>query len=387
MSSRELDQLRASLDSVDREIVALLAQRTGLVSGIGDRKAEADLPLRDLDRERDVLARVEAAAKELGVSLPLVRRVFHELLGHSVDRQIASLAATRADTRPVRVAYQGVEHSYSHLTAMKHLDTQAATGELVGHRSFRDAAADLLSGEADLALLPIENTTAGSIIEVYDILRTEQLAIVGEETCRVDHCLAGPEEVALERVERVLSHPQGLQQCSRFLRTLPHVTPVPYFDTAEAMRAVAELGDPGQAAIGSPEAAEAYGLVVLARGIADQDENHTRFVVLAREPRPVDARVPSKTSLVLVTRHEPGALLGCLAVLAAHRVSLTKLESRPLPGRPWEYLFFVDIEGATSDPEIAAALDELRGVAQLVTVLGSYPMKATPRDPRYAPAS
>jgi len=323
---------------------------------------------------------VERTAREVGVPSPLVRRVFEEMIQFAVTRQSAALQV--GSTRAVRVAYQGVDYAYSFLAAQKYLTGQGVTGVLTGHRSFRDAVEALISGAADIAVLPIENTTAGSINQVYDLLREEDLHIVGEETWRVDHCLAGPADVPLAQVHRVLSHPQGLEQCSAVLQSLPNCTPVTYFDTAEALNAVAEAGDPTQAAIGSPEAAAAFGLVVLRHHIANQEENHTRFVVLSRTPAPVDLRVPAKTILILVTRHEEGALLRCLEVLSGTGLSMTKLESRPRPGRPWEYMFFLDFEGNVADGVTAAALDELKMTALYVKVLGTYPAKATKAEPQ-----
>jgi len=279
----------------------------------------------------------------------------------------------------VRVSYQGVENAYSYLAARQHVTAHGASPELVGCRTFREAAELVHHGEVDLAVLPIENTTAGSITGVYDLLQAEHLSIVGEEVWRVDHCLAGPADVPLEKLARVLSHPQALEQCSTFLATLPHCELVSHMDTAAALAAVAAHGDPAVGAIGSPEAAAALGLVVLRESVANQEENWTRFVVLAAEPRPVDVSQPAKTSLILVTRHEHGALVRCLAVLAEHNLSMTKLESRPRPGRPFEYMFFLDFEGTVDDPDVRTALDELRGVALSVAVFGSYPSRTIVR--------
>jgi chorismate mutase/prephenate dehydratase len=274
------------------------------------------------------------------------------------------------------VAFQGVAHAYSDAAAQKYLGGRGLDGDLTGYRTFREAAGALIAGQADLAVLPIENTTAGSINEVYALLREHELYIIGEETWKVDHCLAGVADVPLTSLSRILSHPQGLEQCSQFLLSVPQATPTSYFDTAEAVRAVAEAGDPATAAIGSADAAAAYGLVVLRHNISDRTDNYTRFVVLSTTPAPVDLRIPCKTSLILVTGHEEGDLLRCLEVLSGSGHSMTKLESRPRPGRPWEYMFFVDFEGNTADPRTAAALDELRAAALYVKILGSYPAKA-----------
>jgi chorismate mutase/prephenate dehydratase len=366
--------LRQDLDEVDSGIVRLIAQRHDIITAIAEVKEHGAAGLQDTERERQVLDGVAAAAADLGVSASLVRRIFRELISDSVAQQ-----ARRLNGEPggrVRVAFQGVAHAYSDAAAQKYLAGRGLDGDLTGYRTFREAAGALIAGQADLAVLPIENTTAGSINEVYALLREHELYIIGEETWKVDHCLAGVADVPLTSLSRILSHPQGLEQCSQFLLSVPQATPTSYFDTAEAVRAVAEAGDPATAAIGSADAAAAYGLVVLRHSISDRTDNYTRFVVLSTTPAPVDLRIPCKTSLILVTGHEEGDLLRCLEVLSGSGHSMTKLESRPRPGRPWEYMFFVDFEGNTADPRTAAALDELRAAALYVKILGSYPAKA-----------
>jgi chorismate mutase/prephenate dehydratase len=370
----DITGLRQDLNEVDAGIVRLIAERHDIIDAIAAVKEQAVTGIQDADRERQVLDRVAAAATDLGVSGSLVRRIFRELINDSVAQQARLLSGDPGGR--VRVSYQGVAHAYSDSAAQKYLAGRGLDGDLTGHRSFREAAGALLAGDADLSVLPIENTTAGSINEVYALLREHDLYIVGEETWKVEHCLAALGQVPLSALTKVLSHPQGLEQCSQFLQSVPNAVPTTYFDTAEALRAVSEQGDPTVAAIGSVDAAQAYGLEVLRHNISDQSDNFTRFVVLSRTPAAVDVRIPSKTSLILVTRHEEGALLRCLEVLAASGHSMTKLESRPRPGRPWEYLFFVDIEGNVDDPRTAAALDELRTAALFVKVLGSYPAKA-----------
>jgi chorismate mutase/prephenate dehydratase len=246
----------------------------------------------------------------------------------------------------------------------------------MGHRTFQDAAAQLLSGGADLAFLPIENTSAGSITGVYDLLQEKDFAIVGEEMWRIDECLAASAEVPLASIQRVFADAPAFEQCGELLASMPDARRAIAPDAQEALRTVAEAQDPTQAAIGPPEAATALGLAILRRG-AGSSENWTRFVALARKPEHFDPRIPCKTSLIIGTRHERGALLRCLAVLADNGLSLTKLESRPRPGRPWEYMFFLDFEGNIQDERTARALDELKTAALYVKVLGSYPAKAT----------
>lgn len=372
--SPDITGLRRDLDEVDRGIVRLIAQRLDVVAAIAQAKEQGTAVIRDADRERRVLDGVEAVATDLGVSATLVRRIFREIISDSVAQQARHLNEERGGR--VRVAFQGAAHAYSYAAAHKYLASRGLEGELTGYRTFRAATDALLAHHADIAVLPIENTTAGSINEVYALLGEHELCIAGEETWKVDHCLAAVGEVPLSALTRVLSHPQGLEQCSQFLQSLPQAEQASYFDTADAMQAVAAGGDPSVAAIGSPEAAAAHGLAVLRHDIANTEENYTRFVVLSDTPATVDLRIPCKTSLILATRHEEGALLRCLEVLSGSGHSMTKLESRPRPGKPWEYLFFLDFEGNASDPRTAAALDELRSAALYIKILGSYPAKA-----------
>jgi chorismate mutase/prephenate dehydratase len=369
-----IGDLRRNLDDVDTGIVGLIAQRMRLITEIGRLKEHGTSAIQDADRERKVLAGVEDVATDLGVSASLVRRIFRELISESVAQQGSRLNGPAA--AQLRVAFQGSAHSFSDAAARKHLATQGAAGEPVGYGTFGEVAAALLAGEADLAILPIENTSAGSINEVYSLLREHELFIVGEETWKADYCLAAVQDVPLSSLSRILSPPEGLEQCARFLQSLPTTVPTSYFDTAGPTAAVAAAGDPSVAAIGSAEAAEAQGLTVLRHGITDSEDNYIRFVVLAAAARSVDVRIACKTSVILSTRHEEGALLGCLEILSGSGHSMTKLESRPRPGRPWEYLFFLDFEGNVAEPRTAATLDELRLAAQYLKVLGSYPAKA-----------
>jgi chorismate mutase / prephenate dehydratase len=371
-----LPVLRDQLSELDRRIVELIAERFRVVTEVGKEKAASDAAIRDPERERQILDTVEQIARVEGAPVDLVRRMYRDLLSESVSRQVANRSGGRPAER-VRVAVQGAEFTFGFLAARKYLAGAQLDGELVAVRTYQAAVDALRTTAVDLAILPVENTIAGSINEVYDLLRESDVSIVGEETWSVDHCLAGVSEIPLGAVREVLSDLDGLEQCSTFVQALSRATPVLHFDAGEAMRTVADSGDPTQVAIGAPEAAAAHGLLVLRRGIANNPENFTRFVVLARHAAAVALNAPCKTSLVFVTRHEQGALMRSLDVLGSSGHSMTKLESRPRPGRPWEYMFFLDFEGNVSDPRTASALDDLRSTSLHLKVLGSYPAKAT----------
>ena len=383
----DLTSIREKLSATDAALVEALAERQRLVREVARAKAQGAATLRDLGREEDVLTRVTELGRENGLDPFHVTRLFREILGQSLRSQEAILRPGRAtSSHGLRVGYQGSEGAYSHLAAQRHFgaETEAATHR--GFASFEAMMAALEAGEIDRAILPLENSIAGTIATNYDLLTRSQAAIVGEELQQIDHCLLGLAEIPLTAVRRVLSHSVALAQCGRFLASLPGAEVEAFTDTAMSARRVREEGDPAQVAIASEEAGALHGLVVLRRGIADARENVTRMAVLAQKPEPCDARVPAKTSLAFATRHEEGALLRCLAILADHHLSLTKLESRPRPGTSWEYLFYADFEGNLADTSVAEAVRELQSRASFMKVLGSYPSKtsvaAQPAEPR-----
>lgn len=383
----ELSRLRAELDAIDGRLVELLAERGGAVQRIGDVKVGGGA-LRDRAREGELLGRLTEKARRIGVDPFLVTRIFREILDHSVRMQherLADHADPARNVATITVVYQGTTGAYSYLAAQRHFGPRAAEVALRGCASFAEMLEAVEAGDATYGVLPVENTTAGTINEAYDLLAKMKLSIVGEEVQRVDHCLLAIRDIPLSQVKRIYSHPKALDQCTEFLRSLTDCHAESYADTAMAAQKVRDDQDLSQAAIASEEAAQLYGLCVIRRSIANQAENYTRFVVVAREPASYDLRIPCKTSLIFATRHEEGALLRALNVLAAHHLNLTKLESRPRPHNPWEYLFYVDFEGNLADEHVRDALRELTAHTGYLRVLGSYPTR-TSRDVRPADA-
>jgi chorismate mutase/prephenate dehydratase len=377
----DLEKLRSKLDAVDRRLLEDLRERLETVAGIARVKEKGLSFLRDHERETEVLNRVEVWARELGIDSFRTHEIYREIIAMSLKAQEEAMLhreqVERSAQSAHRVAFQGVQGSYSQLAARKYFSVRSDGMEFVGCSTFEEALAMAERGKVGYAFLPIENTTAGSINQTYDLLRATGLRIVGEEILHVRHCLLGVEGSTLDGLQRVLSHPQALTQCSKFLGSLEGVELVAYEDTAAAAREVGRAGDPAQAAIASAEAAEIYGQVVLREAIADQEENWTRFVVISSLEIEIDPRIPAKTSLILTTPHREGALAHCLQLLAEHGVNLTKLESRPVPRRPWEYLFYVDIEGSLESESLSLAVAELRRECPYLRVLGSYPARTT----------
>jgi len=370
---------RSDIDQLDRELVRILAERLDAVRAIGQAKGrDPSAPLRDEERERALYSVWARTAEEQGVSSYFAGRVLREILNWSRRDQERYLEpVAKNGPRAVRVGYQGVPMSYSDLAAQKHFATRdVARLERVGFRGFAAVVDALEAGEVDYALLPIENTIAGSIDEVYDLLGSRRMTIVGEEVWAVEHCLLGLPGAREDELRTVRSHPVALLQCTRYLEGLVGVRSESFHDTAGAAEAVARDGDRHVAAIASEEAGREYGLEVLRRDISNQSVNITRFLLLARNKESFDARRPAKTSLYFSLNHRHGALLECLMVFEQHALNLTKLESRPRPEAAWEYLFYVDFEGHADEPNAAAALEALRAHTNHLQVLGSYPRRA-----------
>lgn len=266
----------------------------------------------------------------------------------------------------MRIAYQGEPGAFSEAAARRF----DANAELEPCRSFEDVFDAVEHGTVTHGVLPIENSIGGSIHRNYDLLVAHQLPIVGEVELTVVHELLALPGSSLDRLRRIYSHPQALAQCERFLQTLVGVEIVATYDTAGSAKLVAEQRLTDAAAIASVRAGELWGLVPLASAVQDFEGNVTRFLVIGRQPIP---HVPAdKTSIVFSLKNEPGALFKALSVFALRDVDLTKLESRPIPGRPWEYLFYVDLAAAPDDLACSRALAHLAEFAPMLRTLGSY---------------
>jgi prephenate dehydratase len=266
----------------------------------------------------------------------------------------------------MRVAYQGEPGAYSEEAG------RAYFGEvqMVPYESFADVFAAVTAGACQSGLIPIENSLAGSIHQNYDLLLRHELVIVGEYFLRVRHCLIGFPGTVLTGIKRVISHPQALGQCAAYLRSLG-VKADAVYDTAGSVKILQSSGDRATAAIASRRAAEIYEMQILQEGIEDNPENYTRFLEIA--PQMIKPVGKSKTSIVFTLKNQPGALYQALRVFAERDIDLTKMESRPLVGKTWDYLFYIDFAGSIEDEPVSAALEQLNQSALMLRVLGSYP--------------
>ena len=378
----ELNDLRRELDGIDRRLVELYRRRAEVTRRVGEYKRARGIPVLDQERERQVLRDKGALAGEalrpavltlFQTIMALSRRQQRDMMGQGADnpgilRWREALAAQRQPVTGPRVVYQGVPGAYSEQAS---LDFFGPGVRAQGLEQFEDCFLALREGRADYAVLPIENSSTGAIRQIYDLLTQYECYVVGEATVRVEHCLMALPGATLDGITHVYSHEQGLFQCERYLHAHPGWKQVPQADTAGSARMVARSGDLTKAAICSARAAELYGLEILARAINHNTQNTTRFVVVS--PRLELRPGADKVSTLFVLPHEAGSLHEVLTAFSVHGLNMVKLESRPLPGRSWEYMFFLEFTGAPEDPAVSDALHELAQTTGEFRVLGWFP--------------
>ncbi|EQA4286805.1 bifunctional chorismate mutase/prephenate dehydratase [Cronobacter dublinensis] len=376
--------LRDKISALDEQLLALLAQRRALAVDVGKAKLATHRPVRDIDRERDLLERLIDIGKAHHLDAHYITRLFQLIIEDSVLTQQALLQQHLNQTNPhsARVAFLGPKGSYSHLAARQYAARHFDQFIESGCAKFHDIFNQVETGQADYAVVPIENTSSGAINDVYDLLQHTSLSIVGELTLPIDHCVLVSTSTTLEKIETVYSHPQPFQQCSQFLKRYPNWKIEYCESTAAAMEKVAHASSPYVAALGSEAGGALYGLQVLERNLANQTQNITRFIVLARKAINVSDQVPAKTTLLMATGQQAGALVEALLVLRNHNLMMTKLESRPINGNPWEEMFYLDIQANLQDAPMQLALKELTEITRSMKVLGCYPSEnVVPVDP------
>ncbi|MFH0733326.1 MAG: bifunctional 3-deoxy-7-phosphoheptulonate synthase/chorismate mutase [bacterium] len=371
-----MKEIREQINTLDDQLLQLLAERRKLSVEVIKYKEQNASPIRDKDREEEILSNLIVHGKKAGLDANYVTKIFYEIIDDSVRLQnnyLVKLNVTEKEGKKIiKTAIQGIEGSYSSLAAEKFFAREEAQLEFISKQTFEEVVRSVENGEADYAMLPVENTTSGGINEVYDALLHTTLYIIGEEKFHVKHCLVATEEIPINRIKKIYAHVQAAAQCSKFLATLPYTKIDYYPDTAMSVQKVKEENNPEFAAIASEEAAKIFGLPIIRTNIANQSENYTRFLIASRKPIEVDLRIPCKTSLVMATDQKPGALVDALMVFRKFNVNLTKLESRPILGNPWEEMFYLDFVGNIKDSIIQEMIDELSIHTRLFKVLGSY---------------
>ncbi len=377
-----LDELRAKIDHIDAQMITLFEKRMNLTQQVGEYKKENHLPVLDRAREEEVLAKKEAMLKNKYLKTE-VKDFFSSIMAISRRQQRALLddrdraeqfkrykgmvQAARMPVENPHVLYQGVSGAYAEEAAVLFFGADVSREFCA---TWRELFEKLIADEADYIVVPIENSSTGSINAVYDLLAEYGAYVVGEQMVRVDHCLAALPNVSMEEIQDVYSHEQGFFQSEEFLAQYPRWQHHAMLNTAAAAQMVYDCADRSKAAICSRHAAELYGLAVLREGINTSHDNYTRFFIVSKT---MELRVGrDKISLMFTLPHEAGALNHILEILAVHRMNMLRLESRPISGKSWEYRFFLDVEGDLANEEFNSALYEVLENTLTLGILGNY---------------
>ncbi|MGL5436233.1 MAG: prephenate dehydratase [Lachnospiraceae bacterium] len=378
MEFMDLKECRDQLDQIDQQIVELFEQRMQVCADVAAYKINTGKEVYDEEREQQKLAAIEQIAHG-GFNRVAVRELFSQMMTISRRYQYQLLEESgqqtdlgfeqvdHLDIKQVRVVYQGVEGAYSHAAVRQYFGTGVDAYHVP---LFKDAMQAVSQGDADYAVLPIENSSAGAVIDNYDLLTHYHNYIVGEIFILASHTLLVRPEAELADIRTVYSHPQALMQCSAFLNSQRDWRQVSCENTAVAAKKVMEDQDNSQAAVASAIAGQLYGLKVLKESIQNNQGNTTRFIILSRKP--IYRREAGKISLVFELPHTSGSLYNILGNFIFNNVNMRMIESRPIQGRNWEYRFFIDMEGNLDDAGIRNALRGIAAESQNMRILGNY---------------
>ncbi|MFG6355362.1 MAG: prephenate dehydratase [Acetatifactor sp.] len=373
----DLLELREQIDAIDRQIVSLYEQRMDICSQVAEYKIETGKKVFDRQREMEKLASVKAlthnAFNSHGVEelfeqiMSMSRKLQYQLLAqHGSMGKLPFIGVDELDKSRARVVFQGAEGAYSQAAMTRYFGEQIQSFHV---DTFRDAMSAIDEGSADFAVLPIENSTAGIVSEIYDLLVEFENYIVGEQIIQVCHCLLGVPGARIQDIRTVYSHPQSLMQSSRFLSGYDWKQ-ISMQNNAFAAQKVAKEGDPSQAAIASEYAARVYGLEVLRQGVNQEQDNSTRFIIVTNQK--IFRKDAGKVSICFELPHQSGSLYHMLSHFIYNNLNMCRIESRPIEDRSWEYRFFIDFEGNLADSAVKNALRGLRDEARNMKILGNY---------------
>ncbi len=375
--SLDLSDIRTQISQLDRNLLKLLAERHRLAFDVVRSKEITQKPLRDIEREKELLQALvnHAESENYQLDPQYVTQIFQRIIEDSVLTQqnyLQDKLNAQSDEN-VSIAFLGMRGSYSNMASRQFAKKFQANLVELSCNTFAEVFEKVSQGEAKFGVLPLENTTSGSINEVYDLLQHTDLAVVGELAYPIKHCLLTNGNVDLNEIDTIYTHSQPAQQCSQFLAQLNRVHIKYYESSSHAMQMVARMNKPNVAAIGNEDGGKLYGLTNIQSDIANQPNNLTRFIVVAKEAVKVSPQVQTKTLLLMTTTQQAGALVDALMVFKMHDIRMMKLESRPIYGKPWEEMFYVELEANIHADNMQQALKELESVTSYFKILGCYP--------------
>lgn len=373
----DLSELRVQIDAIDKDIVELYEKRMDICRQVAEYKIENGKKVFDKAREEEKIAKVKSMThndfNSVGIQelfeqiMSMSRKLQYKLLAEKgALGKLPFIAVDKLDQEGARVVFQGAEGAYSQAAMRQYFGDKISSMHV---DTFRDAMAAIEEGSADFAVLPIENSTAGIVSEIYDLLVEYENYIVGEQIIKIEHCLLGLPGTKLEDIRTVYSHPQSLMQSARFLSEHDWKQ-ISMQNNAFAARKVAQDKDCSQAAIASAYAGEIYGLEILKQGVNQSSNNSTRFIIVTNQK--IFRKDAKKISICFEVPHESGSLYHMLSHFIYNGLNICKIESRPIEDRTWEYRFFLDFEGNLSDSAVKNALRGLRDEARNMKILGNY---------------
>ncbi|MBX4132414.1 bifunctional chorismate mutase/prephenate dehydratase [Frischella sp. Ac48] len=375
MTDNPLLPLRDKITALDKQLLTLIAQRRELSNQVVNTKINANIPVRDLERERILVKTLIETGKQFALDELFIKRLYQVIIEDSVllQQRLLQQHLNHDVIKSAKIAFLGPKGSYSHSAMRRYAANHFDQIEESSCSSFKDIFEKVEKADVDFGVVPIENSSSGSINEVYDLLQKTNLHIIGEISLPIDHCILANKQATLDEIDTVYSHPQPFQQCTNFLEKYTHWKIIYCDSTSSAMETVAKQNKTNLAAIGNKDGGELYGLQVLEHNFANQKENITRFIILARQAINVSDQISAKTTILMKTGQQAGALVDALLVLRNHNIAMTKLESRPIHGNPWEEMFYIDLQGNLDSIVMQQALKELSTITLFLKVLGCYP--------------
>ena len=384
IKTNDLSEIRESINEVDQSLAQLFEKRMELVALVAEYKIENDIPILNSEREKQVIDRALESLRDKSLSREM-EIFFNELMAISREYQSRYIdgkfvAQTRGsdeawginalasrETKNLKIGFQGVEGSFSEEALLNYFGREAMTSSF---RFFEDVFMAIDRGDVDYGILPVENSSTGSVNEVYDLLRKYGCHINGEIVLKVKQNLLGVKGASMEDIKEVYSHSQGFQQSAEFFKEHPSWKLIPYHNTALGAKLVSEAGDISRAAVASERAAAIYGLDILKENLNFNSKNYTRFVIVGKDLELDESS--DKISVVLTVRHKAGSLCDVLRLFSQEGLNLLKIESRPIMDKSWEYFFHLDFEGNLQDPHVSRIMEEIRSRTTYFKILGNY---------------
>ena len=384
IKTNDLSEIRESINEVDQSLAQLFEKRMELVALVAEYKIENDIPILNSEREKQVIDRALESLRDKSLSREM-EIFFNELMAISREYQsryidekfvaqtrgsdeawgISALASR--ETKKLKIGFQGVEGSFSEEALLNYFGKETMTSSF---RFFEDVFMAIDRGDVDYGILPVENSSTGSVNEVYDLLRKYGCHINGEIVLKVKQNLLGVKGASMEDIKEVYSHSQGFQQSAEFFKEHPSWKLIPYHNTALGAKLVSEAGDISRAAVASERAAAIYGLDILKENLNFNSKNYTRFVIVGKDLELDESS--DKISVVLTVRHKAGSLCDVLRLFSQEGLNLLKIESRPIMDKSWEYFFHLDFEGNLQDPHVSRIMDQIRSRTTYFKILGNY---------------